>query len=192
METHVILLVGTILLSGGCIGLMIVRLTNPFFQGVGWLGASFATGALGAAAFMRPGDGMGGFATLVADTLVLLAFVFLHVCFLELSDSDSRVPRLGIALLIAQVLGYFFYLHLHDVRQLSAVTLGLVVAVQASESALLLKNTNRAGMDAPVWFNITLLLGFAVFNLVRSTMILIVGTPSNLTCPHFPHGDFTT
>ncbi len=184
METHVILLVGMILLSGGCIGLLIVRLTNPFFQGVGWLGASFASSALAAAVFAVVVERAVGSLLVVADTLILLAFVFLHVCFLELSDSDSRIPRLGIILLLAQVLSFFFFLHLHDARQLSAVTLGMVVAAQASESALLLKNTNKAGMDAPVWFNITLLLGFAIFNLVRSTVILIVGTPSNPQLPN--------
>jgi len=184
METHTILLVGSILLSGGCIGLMIVRLTNPFFQGVGWLGASFASGALAAVVFAVVVDQGKGFLLLVADALILLAFVLLHVCFLELSESESIVPRLGIALLIAQVLSYFFYLHAHELRQLSAVTLGLLVAVQASESALLLKNTNQKGMDAPVWFNIALLLGFAAFNLVRSAIVLVVGTPASLQLPN--------
>lgn len=184
METHVILFVGTILFSGGCIGLLIVRLTNPFFQGVGWLGASFASGALAATVFAVTIERGSHSLLMVADALILLAFVFLHVCFLELSESNSRVPRLGIALLLAQMLSFVFFLHLHDARQLSAVTLGLAIAVQSSESALLLKNANKAGLDAPVWFNIALLLGFAIFNLVRSTIILIVGTPSNLELPN--------
>ena len=184
METHIILVVGSILLSGGCIGLLIVRFTNPFFQGVGWLGASFACGALAAAVFAVVVDQGNGFFLLLADALILLAFVFLHVCFLELSGRESIIPRLGIALLIAQALSYFFYLHAHELRQLSVVTLGLLVAVQVGESALLLKKTNQKGMDAPVWFNIALLLGFAVFNLVRSAMVLVVGTPTNPQLPN--------
>ncbi|MHB1938251.1 MAG: GGDEF domain-containing protein [Acidobacteriaceae bacterium] len=184
METQVILLVGSILLAGGCIGLLIVRLTNPFFQGVGWLGASFASGALAAVVFAAVVDQGTGSFLFVADALILLAFVFLHVCFLELSESKSIVPRLGIALLIAQGLSYFFYLHEHQLRQLSVVTLGLLVAVQASESALLLKNANRKRMDAPVWFNVALLLGFAIFNVFRSIIVLIVGTPSNPQLPN--------
>ncbi len=181
METNVILFVGAILLAGGCIGLLIVRLTSPFFQGVGWLGASFACGALAAVVFADRGY---GFFLLLADALILLAFVFLHVCFLELSGRESVVPRLGIALLIAQALSYFFYLHAHELRQLSVVTIGLLVAVQAGESALLLKKTNQKGMDAPVWFNIALLLGFAVFNLVRSAIVLVVGTPTDPQLPN--------
>ncbi|MGB8481621.1 MAG: GGDEF domain-containing protein [Acidobacteriaceae bacterium] len=184
METHVILFVGSILLGGGCIGLMIVRLTNPFFKGVGWLGASFASGALAALAFTAVVDQGKGSLLLLADALILLVFVFLHVCFLELSESESRVPRLGIVLLIAQVLSYFFYLHSHELRQLSAVTLGLLAAVQVSESAWLLKKTYQKGMDAPVWFNIGLLLGFAVFNLIRSVIVLVVGTPVRLEQPN--------
>lgn len=184
METHVILFVGSLLLGGGCIGLMIVRLTNPFFKGVGWLGASFASGALAALAFTAVVDHGKGSLLLLADSLILLAFVFLHVCFLELSESESRVPRLGIVLLIAQVLSYFFYLHSHELRQLSAVTLGLLVAMQVSESAWLLKKTYQKGMDAPVWFNIGLLLAFAVFNLLRSVIVLVVGTPVRLEQPN--------
>jgi diguanylate cyclase (GGDEF)-like protein len=184
METLVILFVGSILLAGGCIGLMIVRLTNPFFQGVGWLGASFASGALAAVVFAVVVDRGAGSLLLLADALILLAFVFLHVCFLELSESESIVPQLGIALLITQVLSYFFYLHSHELRQLSAVTLGLLTAVQVSESALLLKKTYQRRMDAPVWFNIALLLGFAIFNLVRSVIVLVVGTPATLEQPN--------
>jgi diguanylate cyclase (GGDEF)-like protein len=184
METHIILVVASILLSGGCIGLVIVRLTNPFFRGAGWLGATFASGALGAVAFAIVVEHGACSLLLLADSLILLAFVFLHVCFLELTESESRVPRLGIALLIVQVLGYFFYLHSHELRQLSAVTLGLLAAAQVSESAWLLKKTYQKDTDAPVWFNIALLVGFAVFNLVRSVILLVVGTPAALERPN--------
>jgi diguanylate cyclase (GGDEF)-like protein len=184
MEIHPTLLVGAILLFGGCIGLLIVRLTNPFFQGVGWLGASFASSALAAALFAVVVKQATPFRLLLADSVILLAFVFLHVCFLELSESGSRVPRLGITLLVAQALCFFLFLHMHEARRLSAVTLGLVVAVQASESAFLLKNSNPKRMDAPVWFNVILLLSFAVFNIGRSMVVLVVGTPSNPQLPN--------
>ena len=177
METHSILIVGSILLSGGCVGLLTVRLTNPIFRGLGWLGATFASAALAATAFAVDLGWAVGSLFLVGETLILLAFVFLHVCFLELSDSESKIPRLGIVLLIAQVLGYFFFLHLHAVRQFSAATLGLFVAVQAFQSAILLKKTNRKKMDAPVWYNVTLLIAFAAFNLFRSAIVLVFGTP---------------
>jgi diguanylate cyclase (GGDEF)-like protein len=173
------------LFTGGCVGLLTVRLTNPFFRGLGWLAAAFASSALAATAFAAVIRWESGPLLLIASTLILLAFVFLHVCFLELSGRDSKIPRLGIALLSAQVLGYFFYLRLHDVRQLSAVTLGVLVAVQACQSAAFLKKTNKKGMDAPVWYNITLLLGFALFNVFRSALVLILGTPrdSQLSSP---------
>lgn len=184
METHVILFVASILLSGGCIGLAIVRLTHSFFRGVGWLGASFASSALAAMAFAAVVDRPRAPLLMLAGALILLAFVFLHVCFLELSKRESIFPRLGMTLLIAQVLSSLFYLHAHELRQYSAVTLGLLVAVQAGESALLLKKTNEGWMEAPVWFNVALLLGFAAFNLVRSAIILAVGTPADLQLPN--------
>ena len=184
METHIILIVASILLSGGCIGLAIVRVTNSFFRGVGWLGASFASGALSALAFAAVVNQATAPLLMAADALVLLAFVFLHVCFLELSERESIVPRLGIALLIGQALLSLFYLHAHELRQFSPVTLGLLVSVQAGESAFFLKKTNQGWMEAPVWFNIALLLAFAAFNLVRSVIILVLGTPTDLQLPN--------
>lgn len=184
METHIILFVASILLSGGCIGLAIVRLTNPFFKGTGWLGASFASGALAAVAFAAVVTRGEASLLMAADVLILLAFVFLHICFLELSGRESKIPRLGIALIIVQTLSWFFYFHAHQLRGSSAVTLGLLVAVQAGESALLLKKSNQGRMDAPVWFNVALLLAFAVFNLIRSAIILALGTPESLLLPN--------
>jgi diguanylate cyclase (GGDEF)-like protein len=184
METHIILFVASILLSGGCIGLVIVRLTNPFFKGAGWLGAFLASQALAACALAAVVVRGTASLLMIADALILLAFVFLHVCFMELSKRESIIPRVGIALLLAQAVSCFVYFHEHQLRGYSAVTLGLLVAVQAGDSALLLKKTNEGRMDAPVRFNIALLLGFAVFNLVRSAIILVFGTPQGLELPN--------
>jgi len=175
METHIILIVASILLSGACIGPLIVRLSNPFFKGLGWLGCAFGAGALGTTAFALPANGAGGSFVLIADTLILLAFVLLHVCFLDLCKGESRLPRLGIALLVLQALAYFVFRHFHDVQQLSAVVLGVAVAVQVCQSAVLLKKTNKEGMDAPVWYSIVLLVGFAAYNVFRSMVILALG-----------------
>ncbi|MES2220154.1 MAG: GGDEF domain-containing protein [Acidobacteriota bacterium] len=180
METHIILIVASILLSGGCIGLALVRLTNPFFKGAGWLGASFACGALAAVAFAAVVHRGEASLLVAADTLILMAFVFLHVCFLELGESESRIPRLGIVLLATLGLSCLFYLHAHVLRRDSVVTLGLIIALQAAESAMFLKRAYKHRMDAPVWFNITLLVIFAVFNLIRSLVVLVVGTPTRL------------
>jgi diguanylate cyclase (GGDEF)-like protein len=184
METPIILFVACILLSGGCIGLMIVRLTNPIFKGAGWLGAFFASQALAAGTFAAVvGRGTAPL-LMAADALILLSFVFLHVCFLRLSGRQSIVPRLGIVLLIVQALSCIVFLHAHELRGYSAASLGLLVAIQAGESALLLRNSNQRWMDAPAWYNVTLLLGFAAFNLVRSGIILFFGTPKSLRLPN--------
>lgn len=184
MQTPIILFVACILLSGGCIGLAIVRLTNPLFKGAGWLGAFFASQALAAVAFAAVVGRPAASLLMAADGLILLAFVFLHVCFLQLSGRRSIVPRVGIALLIAQALSCLIFLHARHLREYSAISLGLLVAIQACESALLLKKSHQRWMGAPAWYNITLLLGFAAFNLVRSAIILVFGTPKSLRLPN--------
>ena len=184
METHIILLVASILLSGGCIGLALVRLTNPFFKGTGWLGACFASGALGASIFMLRLDNMGSIAVLVAYILILLAFVLLYVCFVELSDSELHVPKLGTALLLLQVLVYLVFQHFHGLAQITVMVFSMSVALQVCENAFLLMRTNPNRMDSPVWFNVTLLLILAAFNIFRSLIVLLHGFHVNPESPN--------
>ncbi len=184
METQIILLVGSILLAGGCFGLLVVRLSNPFLKGVGWLGAAFACGALGATAFAVDINRAADSLILVADAMILLAFVFLHVCTLEVTDSESRLPRLGIVLLMLQAAVFPVFQYLGSVDHLCAVMLGVLVSVQAVETAWLLKKNVNAEMRVPIWFNVSLLLGFAIFNVSRSVIIVAAGT---LNHPQLPN-----
>lgn len=184
METHIILVVASILLSGGCIGLAVVRLTNPFFKGTGWMGACFASGALGASIFMLRMDNMGSIAVLVAYILILLAFVLLYVCFVELSGSELHVPKLGTALLLLQVLVYLVFRHFHGLAQITVMVFSMSVALQVCENAFLLMRTNPNRMDSPVWFNVTLLLILAAFNIFRSLIVLLHGFNVNPESPN--------
>jgi diguanylate cyclase (GGDEF)-like protein len=183
METRNILIVGSILLCCGCMGLLTVRLSNPFFKGIGWLGGSFAAGALGAAVIVLRDTIFSDFLILVADTLILLAYVFLHAGILELTESDSRFPRLGIVLLVIQAAVFPVFVYLGDADPLCAITVGVLLAVQTLQSAALLKRKLSAGLGAPIWFSVTLLVGFAAFNLFRSGLILALGA---LKRPQFP------
>jgi diguanylate cyclase (GGDEF)-like protein len=184
METHIILVVASILLSGGCIGLAIVRLTNPFFKGAGWLGASFASAALGATIFALPRGSMGNIAVLVADICSLLAFIFLYVCFLWLSAIELHVPRLGTALLLLQVLVYLVFRHFHGLAQITVMVFSMSVALQACENGLLLMRTNPKRMHPPIWFTITLLFSFAFFNICRTLIVLSHGFHVNPQSPN--------
>jgi diguanylate cyclase (GGDEF)-like protein len=175
METHIILVVASILLSGGCIGLAIVRLTNPVFKGAGWLGASFASGAMGAALLLLRLGHMGDIAVLAAYSCVVLSFALQYVCFVELSGLELRVPRLGAALVLLQLLVYLVFRHFPGLTLVTLMLFSMSIALQACENALLLMRTNPRGMDPPIWFNVTLLLGFAAFNIARSLIVLVHG-----------------
>jgi hypothetical protein len=122
METRIILIVGSILLCCGCIGLVIVRLSNPFLKGLGCLGAMFASGAAGAAFLAIGSESSSDLPVLAADTLILLAFVLLHICLQQVMDCKVRLPRLGSTLLILQFFAFTVFHHLHQVRLLSVVT----------------------------------------------------------------------
>src|SRR6185437_8222202 len=184
MEINAILVIATIVYTCGCIGLVTVRLTNPFFKGLGWLGGAFAAGALGAIFFELGPNVSGGLAIIVPDTLILSAYVFLQVCISELMESASLVPKLGIVLLVIQALAYSIFRNFQHVEQLCVIALGLLLAVQVFSSAVFLKKSVKAGMDAPVWFSIVLLIGFGAYNVFRSVIVLVVGIPQSPELPN--------
>jgi diguanylate cyclase (GGDEF)-like protein len=177
VETDVVLVVGAILLCCGCGGLLIVRLSNPFLQGLGWIGGSFAAGALGAAVLASPGV-PADTSAIIAYTLILLAYSLLHVGILELMMGRARLPKLGLTLLVVQAIAYPALLHIRHGRQLYLLTLAVMLAVQALQTAALLKKNATAGMGPPIWFNVVLLVGFAGFNLFRGPAVLFLGTPA--------------
>lgn len=167
--------------------MLVVRLSNPFLKGVGCLGFTFAAGSMGALALALDIVHASAPLTLAGDTLILLAFVLLHVCFLELSEGKPRIPKLGVALLIAQVCAFLVSCSLHDTRRFSAVTLGVLVAIQACQSAALLKRKYKAGKlgtHAPAWYSVAILVGFAAYNIFRSGWILAV---HNTLTPRMPN-----
>ncbi|HLI76924.1 MAG TPA: hypothetical protein VKV02_08255, partial [Acidobacteriaceae bacterium] len=65
MNAEIVLLLGVLLLAGGSISLLIVRLCSPGLQGVGWFSAAFAAGACGAGLLLAPGPHL--FSVLGAD-----------------------------------------------------------------------------------------------------------------------------
>ncbi|MHB8302522.1 MAG: GGDEF domain-containing protein [Acidobacteriaceae bacterium] len=159
-------------------------MSNPFFKGLGWLGGSFAAGALGAAGLNAMPDDPLSLYVLATSTLILLAYVLLHACILELTDARSRVPLLGTLLLLAQAAAFPVFAYFHRTRQLSVAALGIVVAVQALQSAVQLKKNATAEMLPPMWFNISILMGFAGFCLFRSAAVLVLGTPLDPRAPN--------
>jgi diguanylate cyclase (GGDEF)-like protein len=168
VEIPDILIVGSILLACGSCGLLVVRLSNPSLKGLGWLGGSFGAGGIGALLLLLRGNVPTFFSVLCADVLILLAFVLLHISFLDLVDSESNLRSPGLLLLGIQALADVPYLYPHPVVHLRIVTVGVLVAVQVLLTVRLLVRSNKKGVRAPVWFCVIILSGFAAVNLLRS------------------------
>lgn len=175
MQIRAILVISSILFSCGFLGLLTVRISNPFFRGLGWVGAAFAAGSLGATLFSI----LPHIAVLVPNTLILLAYVCLHICILELTESPSLVPALGIVLLILQAAAYFAFHRSPAIERIGVFTLGLALAVQTVQSAMLLNSSARPQTRAPSCFSVGLLLAFALYNLCRSILIAVLGIPQD-------------
>lgn len=176
METRDVLVVGSILLSCGCLALLIAHMSSPILKGLGWLACSFIAGTLGVAAILAARAETPGFSIILSNTLILLAYVSLQVCVLEITGSDSRFPKLGLVLVAIQATLYPIFQWVHRTEQLSLITLALMVSVQALQTAAHLKRHSRKGMAASVWLSICLLAGFASFNISRAVVLAVHGS----------------
>ena len=184
METHVVLTVGTILLSGGFFGLLVVRLSNPFFRGLWWLGAAYAVGALGAGILSSRTSFGGIYLLMFTQSLFLLAFVLLHVCFLELMESRVLLPRLGLGLLVVQAVAYVGLVRLEYAWNFSLILVGALVAIQALQTAALLWREGHGDMTAPTRFSMGLLLLFAAYSVLRTVVVMRVGVALDYAQPN--------
>jgi diguanylate cyclase (GGDEF)-like protein len=175
METQDVLVVGSILLSCGCLGLLIAHMSSPVLKGLGWLACSFIAGTLGVASILAVHAETPGFSFIIANTLILLAYVSLQVSVCEITGGSSKVPRLGLILLGTQAALYPIFQWVHHAEQFSLITLGLTLAVQSLQTAAHLKKHCKKGMAAAVWLSICLLVSFAGFNILRSIVLAVRG-----------------
>jgi diguanylate cyclase (GGDEF)-like protein len=121
---------------------------------------------------------------ILADTLLLLAYVFLQVSILEITASDSLIPRLGLILLAIQAALYPVFQWLHRAELFALVTLGVVLSIQALQTAAYLRKQLKPGLVGCVALSIALLAGFAAFNVLRIVVLLAVGLPSDPRVPN--------
>jgi diguanylate cyclase (GGDEF)-like protein len=178
MAIRDVLVVGAILLCCACLGLVIAHMGSRVLKGLGWLAGAFTAGALGVAVILVLHSEPVPY-RIIANTLLLLAYVLLHVSILEITAGDSLIPKLGLILLAIQAASYPVFQWLHLAEPLAMVTLGVVLAIQALQTADYLRKHLKDGLMASISLSIFLLLGFAGFNLVRSIIILTVGLPSD-------------
>jgi diguanylate cyclase (GGDEF)-like protein len=180
METRAILVISSILFTCGFLGLLTVRLS----KGLGWLGGAFGSGSLGAILLALHLSASTELSTIVPNTLILLAYVCLHACILELTESASPIPKLGIGLLTIQIAAYPLFRHFQNFDQLCVIALGLLLSAQVVESAWLLKKAASAATRAPALFSIILLAAFAAYNCFRSALVFELGIPQNPQLPN--------
>jgi diguanylate cyclase (GGDEF)-like protein len=174
MAIRVILFLGAIFLACGSVGLVIVRLSNPLLRGLGWLGGSFAAGALGALLLASYGR-LPALATIpVADVLILGSFVLLHVAVLELSERMSLFPTFGVALLVLQAAVDLTLMYTpagFGPEGSRIVVAGLLIAIVCGQTAFTLFAIARRAIRTSALFTAALLLAFMFYNIIRALAV---------------------
>lgn len=166
-----ILIFGTTILVCASGGLLAVRLSNPRLKGMGWLGASLASAGTGAILFFFDDRLSLLFGTVLADEMVLLSFVLMHVAMLELVESESLFPAFGCALLLLQALVSLFSIYGHQWATLRMSLMGFTIAAQTGQTAIWLFHKGTRAIRTPAWFCASILTGFAMLNTGRALAI---------------------
>jgi len=168
-----ILIFGTTILACASLGLLAVRLSNRMLKGLGWLGASFASAGAGAMLFLFD-DRLSLFlGTVLADQMVLLSFVLLHVALLELVESESLFPSFGSMLLLIQMCVSGISMLDPRASGLRIALMGFMIAAQTGQTSLQLFREGKRIMRVPAWFCASILLVFALLNTARATAVCL-------------------
>ena len=165
MGTEFILVIGAVILACGCGGLLMVRFDNPRLLGLGWLGAALATGGTGALLFLV--DARPLLSILMADLLVLASISLLHLAIMEVVGV-SRTPRLAMLLLLLQTAADLIRIYGGAPGAFRVTVVGLLIAAQATQSAMLLYRRAAPAIRAAARFVSVVLIGFVGWNLLRS------------------------
>ena len=170
MDAATILRLGAAMLASGSLGLFLVRASNHRLRGLGWLGAAFASGFLGALLLTLPHVSP-IVSVLGSDVCVLLGFCLLQVAVVEMMTQRNVIPRTSFVLIALLVVVDVLYMS-GAVRNLRVITVSLLVAAQCVRTAWLLWRAARHSERGPAMFCALLLATFAAFNLVRAGVVL--------------------
>lgn len=156
----------------GTAGLVTVRFSNPRLRGLGWLAGAFAAGGIGALLLLLESRSSSLLAGTASDLTVLLAFVLLHCAVLDLLEHSRRVPGFGLWLMGLEGLAHALMGLTSASGQMRIVVIGLVMAAQVTQTAVVLVQRMRYGMRAAMWFNAGILACFAALNVSRSVAVM--------------------
>ena len=168
-----ILIFGSVILACGSLGLLAVRLSNPLLRGLGWLGGGFTAAGAAAVLFTLDSRIPAFWGQEVADLLVVLCFVLVHVAILELVKSESLFPTFGACLLGLQVATSFLVGLGPRVQGLRIGFMGLLVAAQSAQTAWRLYEEGKKTIRVPAWFCASIMVGFVAINVARSVAFFL-------------------
>lgn len=184
METRLYLLAAMLIVSCGCIGFLIVRISNPFLKGLGWISACFACGTVSTLLFCFDGHIPRFYTVVLANLLAdLAAYVFLHAAILELTGSKRRITLFSVilmALWLTATLALFFP---HDHHAHRVVIGSILLGLQVLQSGLYLIRHQEKGVRVPAIFTATILFLFAAFNFLRAGYVALHGLPESILAP---------
>jgi diguanylate cyclase (GGDEF)-like protein len=172
LDTESIVIISSVLLACGSIGLISVNLTNPRLVGLGWLGLAFLSGGTGAFLIAISSRTPRFFGIVLPGFLIILSFVLLQVAVLALRRVKNILPRFGAVLLLIQLTGDLWLTYIFPYERGRVSLLGLLVAAQVVQTIILLVREAKQGARLPAWLSAAILMALIGVNLLRSFLLL--------------------
>jgi diguanylate cyclase (GGDEF)-like protein len=165
---------GSLLMACGSGGLMVVRLSNPRLRGLNWLGATFASGGMGALLLALFDQVPRFFSVVLSDLLVLLSFVLLHIAILDLRRAPSLWPKLGLTLVPIQFTACYWFTFVQQHLRIRLAIFCVALSLQLGQTVLLLVRGARRGTRLPAWFMSAILSFLIATSLSRIATLLFI------------------
>ncbi len=178
METRTLLLLNLLLLSSFAAGLLVVCFASPALRHLRWLVPAYACGSLATLLFLSRDRLLPSAIMPVMDLLVLLAYILLHRALCDLAGC-RRLAWFGLWLLPVQAVGAaWLILRHHPSADLTAL-LSAMLAIQLCFSGIAVLRNVRPGLAPPAGSMAAILFLYALFNLLRLVVLLVV-SPAQL------------
>lgn len=168
LGSHFLLLVTTLLASGG-MALLFVRATAPQFSALGWIASAFGLGAISTLLVLAPQDIAGG---MLPDLLLLLSVVLLQVALDSVYGRKLVVPRVGVNLILLEVVLGICLSHGLIAASLRNVIFALLLAAQTGATVITAIHVERKVNRWPTVLIACDLLCLMLFHVAHSYQLM--------------------
>jgi diguanylate cyclase (GGDEF)-like protein len=167
-------------LAVAILGCIVILRSRHTVRGVFWIIASFASALLGLLSIAGRSFIPDFFSIVIANELMLSAYVLMHQAIATILDSPQRCIRRSVALLGVLFVTYSYYTYVSNSMSARIIAISAAIILQVSITIAVLYRRNDARLRYPVRVLRWLFVAFAIFHLSRIVLTALWPPPPDL------------